>query len=172
MAGKIKWLDKASMAATLIAAIGAAVAGFFTTTLKKPKLEILEPIRVERTYISELKELSEELTRVKAQMDSLTKLPKTASVSAKIAEIESRLSAFDKKIDVLNRVILQSPEKALEIPMLKRDIASLQVQYENATKSLEREISRAYETIKWVIGTIVLGILALAASAFLKGKTG
>ena len=49
-------------------------------------------------------------------------------------------------------------------------MTSLQAQYENATKSLEREIERAYDTMKWVIGTIVLGILGLAASILLKGR--
>ena len=70
-----------------------------------------------------LKKLSEELQNVKnqfaSQLDSLTNISETASVSNKLTEIENTLSNFEKQIDILNKVILKSPEKALEIPMLK-----------------------------------------------------
>jgi len=71
---------------------------------------------------------------------------------------------------IINKAIMQSPEKALEIPILKRDIESLHQQYEGTTQALEREITRAYDTIKWVIGTIILSILGLAGSVILKAK--
>ena len=91
-------------------------------------------------------------------------------VSVKLAKVEGEIEQLASKLDALNKVIMQSPEKAIEIPMLKRDISSLQKQYEYAVESLQNQITRAYDTMKWVIGTIVLGILGLAASILLKGR--
>ena len=48
---------------------------------------------------------------------------------------------------------MQSPENALSVPMLRKDVDALKLQNEHTAKSLEREIGSAYEIIKWVLGT-------------------
>lgn len=114
--------------------------------------------------------LASDISILKIQIAELTRVPESVAVSTKLQELDAKLTAVDAKMSALNNAIMASPEKALEVPMLRRDLLALQNQYESATKSLEREITRAYDTIKWVIGTIVFGILGLAASVFLRGK--
>ena len=118
----------------------------------------------------DLNYLKQEVLTIKNKVDALSNVPEGAPVVAKLKELEVKLISTDEKLSSIRREIMQSPEKALEIPMLRRDIQALQSQYDNATKSLEREISRTYDTVKWVMGTIVLGLLGLATSIFFRGR--
>lgn len=114
--------------------------------------------------------ISAELSLLKAQISELSKIPESVAVSSKIKAMDARIIEIDEKISVLNKTILTSPSRALELPLLQRDLISIQKQNEQSIESLKREISQAYDTIKWVIGTIILGILGLAASVFLREK--
>jgi len=175
MSIKSRWLDKASISAAVLGAIAALISFVITFTAENFKTIEIDGIEFQTKppstiYLEDTVLLKKEVVSIKTQLTNLTSIPKDSAVSARLSKIESHLSSLDKNITIINKAIMQSPEKALELPMLRRDIASLQKQYESATKSLEREISRAYDTIKWVIGTIVLGILGLAASVFLRER--
>jgi len=161
--------EKASMWAALGSAIASIIGGVIAFTFEKSVgIDISEP----RLTVSqkETPELTKQIEELKNQFAALKSIPTESKIAAQLSEFESKLIILDSEVKVINKAILQSPEKALEIPMLKKDIATLQKQYENSTALLEREMSRAYETVKWVIGTIVLGILGLAASVFLKDE--
>ncbi len=162
--------DKASMGAAVLGAVASVIAGMLTFTFDKgAEISISEPsLVVSQKYTPELTQKVEDLGK---QLAALKSIPKESKISAQLSQFETKLKRLDSEVKVINKAILQSPEKALEIPMLRRDIVSLQKQYESSTKSLEREISRAYDTVKWVIGTIVLGILGIAASVFLREQS-
>lgn len=161
------------MVAAIISLIAGLVAGLITFTSTKV---IVPPGDVsilfhDQVGQQQINKIQNEVSIIKAQVAQLTAVPQSVSVSAKLRELDAKVSSINNKLEAMNKTIMASPEKALEIPMLRRDILALQRQYENATTSLEREITRAYDTIKWVVGTIVLGIIALVASVFLRGKT-
>lgn len=175
MSERKKWLDRASYWSAMIAtAAGIVAAVIMFATQKFAKFEItgarIDLSTREISITKRIETIGDEITVMKSQITQLTKIPETVRVATKLKELDAKVVALQSNLDALNKAIMSSPEKALEVPMLKRDISALQAQHENATKSLEREITRAYDTIKWVIGTIALGILGLAASVFLKGK--
>ena len=88
----------------------------------------------------DLNYLKQEVLTIKNKVDALSNVPEGGPVAARFKELEVKLISTDEKLSSIRRAIMQSPEKALEIPMLRRDIQALQSQYDNATKSLEREI--------------------------------
>lgn len=164
--------EKASLwAATVgvVATLVGATSTFFlqATNIESAGIEFqLEPTEIVGS--PQYSDLANELELIKDQFSTITAIPEDTAVASKLAELESRLDKLAQNIKTINKAIMQSPEKALEIPMLKRDVQALQNQYKASTEALEREITRAYDTIKWVIGTIVLGIIGLAASVFLR----
>ena len=121
-----------------------------------PALSVGVPEKVEK-----------ELNSIKSQLANITKVPKDVAVALEITNLKDQVKDLESQIKIINEAIMQSPEKALNIPMLRKDVDALKLQYENATKSLEREIGSAYGIIKWVLGTIVFGILGIAASVFI-----
>lgn len=169
------WFDRASVIVTLGAAIAGVVAGVITFSAEEVrKIEVVDvefAVRPKESALSQqIENVHKEVSLLKVQVAELTKVPESVAISAKLHELDAKVAAVDEQLSALNKTIMASPEKALEVPMLRRDILAIQRQYESVTKSLEREITRAYDTIKWVIGTIVLGILGLAAGVFLRGK--
>ncbi len=169
---KKSWLDKASVAAAMLSLVAAMIAGAITFITKKFPIDTLELAITPQEQVGrqQITKLENEMSILKAQVAELTTVPQSVKVSTRLKELDVKVSSIDEKLNALNKAIMASPEKALEIPMLRRDVLALQKQYENATMSLEREITRAYDTIKWVVGTIVLGIIGLVVSLFLRGK--
>jgi predicted RNase H-like nuclease (RuvC/YqgF family) len=172
---KKSWLDRAGIGAALLGVSASLIAGIMTFTAGKlTKVEItgieLAMPPKKSTLATQIAKVDNEVSILKTQVAELTAIPESVAVSSKLKELEAKVAAVDEKLGSINKAIMSSPEKALELPMLRRDILALQNQYENGTRSLEREINRAYDTIKWVIGTIVLGVLGLAASVFLRGR--
>lgn len=108
---------------------------------------------------------------VEAQLQlPLESSPQNVSVSAKIEAIENRIDIMATHIEVINNTIMASPEKALAIPLLRRDVLSLQQHYEHTIQSLESDIEQTYSTMKWVIGTIVFGILGISTSVLISAR--
>ena len=154
----------------VVMSIMAAMIAFYSLiTIDENSLrfeDINPPISSTASFI----ELQTKIESINSRLEAISSIPEDVVISAKLAEIEVQLKDLSKQVTVINKAILQSPEKALEIPILKKDIESLQRQYIGTTQALEREMVRAYDTIKWVIGTIILSILGVAASVFLKAK--
>ncbi len=107
-----------------------------------------------------------QINAIKEQIKVLTVIPKESAMASEIQAIKVSIKKLEVQVNVINKAIMQSPEKALSIPMLRKDVDALKLQNEHTAKSLEREIGSAYEIIKWVLGTIVLGILGISASVF------
>lgn len=96
--------------------------------------------------------------------DALRNLAKTGDGSVaelEIVAIKSSIDSIDKRLGVLEKAISDNPEKALSIPLLRKD-------QENMVKSIEGnrvyasvELSRIYDQQKWILGGI--GTVLLAA---------
>jgi predicted RNase H-like nuclease (RuvC/YqgF family) len=130
--------DKASMGAAVLGAIASLIAGILTFTLDKfVEIKISESNLI--VSQRESPELAKQVDELKIQLAALKSIPKESKISAQLSEFSSKLNRLDSEVKIINKAIMQSPEKALSIPMLRRDIASLKKQYESSTKSLERD---------------------------------
>ena len=153
----------------IILSLAAGVLGIYTNKTSEVDLKFAD-LKASENITASTINLENDIKAIRSRIDALSKIPQDVAISAKLSEIETKVATIAKQISVINNAIMDSPGKALEIPILKRDIASLEKQYVSTTQALEREITRAYDTIKWVIGTIILSILGLGASVFIKSK--
>jgi len=160
------YLSLSGAVTAMLATLIAGVLSFSTGHIISQK-----DLNAASSYLSsDFEVVNVKLERLKQQLEIVQELPKDISVATSIELIQKDVEYLNNKFKSIEKVILNSPEKALEIPMLKRDIESLQKQQNLSIQSLGREISRAYDTMKWVIGTILLGIVGLAISVFLREK--
>jgi len=87
----------------------------------------------------------------------------TARLATQVAELQSEVSE-------LREAIGQSPEKALAIPMLRKDVENFREGYRRDLEATQSEINRVYDQNKWFLGlvaTMALAMISLAVSNFL-----
>jgi hypothetical protein len=83
------------------------------------------------------------------------------------------LRGVDDRLGKLEKAILDDPEKALSIPILRNDIAATKTAYGSEMNALRGEIARIYDLNKWFVGlmfSMALGIIGLAITNVFKTK--
>ena len=165
-------IAKGAPIATIIAVtLGASMTFFAGKQLDLKINDNVKSIVVDVGYSRErMVDLESDIAAIKAQLEGIKELPSDLPVSSKVKEIEAKIDTVNSKLDALNKAILESPEKALALPLLRRDMDSLQKQYVSAVNNLEQEVSRAYDIFKWVTGTMFLGVISLAVGVFVKPR--
>jgi hypothetical protein len=71
----------------------------------------------------------------------------------------------------LDDAIGQSPDKALAVPLLQRDVDNMRESNREELVSTQAEIDRVYDQNKWFIGlmfTMAVGLVTLAVSNLLQ----
>ena len=77
--------------------------------------------------------------------------------------IDLRIREVESHIGVINNAIMQNPEKALQIPMIKKDLMILREEIDESKEWLKEEVKETNANMRWMIGTIVLSIVGIAA---------
>ena len=134
----------------------------------------------EQTLIieKELQQTKEELERISAQalapngVRSAELVKQLASMRATVEKgddrmgtLEKQTSAVDQRMAKLEAVILAEPQKALELPLLKRDLQAFQQQFDHDLNGVKAENERVYDLMKWLVGLMALVSLSLVGAA-------
>lgn len=158
-----------SLSAVLVGLIGGIVFYAQQREIQITGIELVsKPSSEQRT--KEVEKILFQINQIENKLTAIANVPKDQPFAPKIAEIETDIATLKENMDGINSVIMETPQKALQIPILRKDIEALRNELLVGMKSIEREVSRAYETIRWVIGTILFGILSLSASILFKGR--
>lgn len=126
--------------------------------------EIFKSINMIDSYRNETLELKNTLNNIK---NSAALSPD----SVRIEELESKLKILQNKIETINSVIIASPEKSLAVPMMRKDIDSIDKSMKVLSNYTENQFQRFYNLFLWICGTIFLGIAGLGVSLFLSNKS-
>ena len=156
--------------ATSLFAVLAAVVGVLSITIfKKPDLpDVIFPGPHERILHIRVLEHERTINNIKAKLDVLTKLDTTTDVGAQTTLIRSDLAALDARIQILEDGLLENPEKALSIPLMRKDIQKIEHSHQENSKAMTQNINRVYDQNKWLIGLMFTGLISLAVSSFIQ----
>jgi len=154
-----KWLNLSSM---VFAIIGTVVAStFFLDNIEvsnKDNLTQYEDFKIQ------IEHLKSELNETKNLNIKLSKIQENQTA---IKNENTQFVKLQKDVETLNQVILNSPEKAISIPILKMEMENQKEQNEKEIKSIKDDISRVYDMSKWIIGlvfTMLVSIIVLNIS--------
>lgn len=117
-----------------------------------------------------MRKLELQVKDIDAKLKGISELPKELPVASKIIELETKIENIQKSLNDLNKIIVESPEKALELPLVRRDISAMEQKIDSSVKNVETQLARAYDMFKWVLGTLVISVLSLAIGMFFKDK--
>lgn len=119
-----------------------------------------------------------ELRNEEAKLDGLSvRLLEQASGASQapgtdqIASLASEVTSLQAEMKALDDAIGQSPDKALAVPLLQRDVDNMRESNREELVSTQAEIDRVYDQNKWFIGlmfTMAVGLVTLAVSNLLQ----
>ena len=68
-------------------------------------------------------------------------------------------------MEKLETIILTDPQKALELPLIKRDLQAFQQQVGHDIDAVKSENAHVYDLMKWLVGLMALVSLSLVGTA-------
>lgn len=90
-------------------------------------------------------------------------LPDNA-IADEIKKISGSLTGLEKRMKALEDAIQESPEKSLAIPLLRKDIETMQTRLEDSKKDQQLHNEQLYSLLVWVIGGIGALLIAILVS--------
>lgn len=79
--------------------------------------------------------------------------------------LDKRISELSNRLGALEAAISDSPEKALSVPMLRKDQASLSREVEASRIAVKSEIDRLNEQFKWILNGIAAALVLMLGAA-------
>jgi hypothetical protein len=160
-------LTLAAMAATI-----PALATFLIEGDKRPNAELSalqtanEATRRAEVLQRQLKETRDELTAANAR---LAIVEKGGSLGAN-SQTEIRLASLEKKLGNIEQTIMDDPTKALQLPLLRRDLEAVKENTIQANATVKQSVDQIYDLNKWLLGSMAVGVILLALSHFFRKR--
>jgi hypothetical protein len=157
------------------ASVVVAIASFFVVTLTRSFDQSLRPATPSSPIespspIPSASTLEEQVTTLTHRLDALSQPTTATQLSAQMAAVSTTVADLKNRLSGLEAAIVISPEKALQIPLLRKDLDDFRNQNNSAMSTLDQNIGRQYDLMKWVLGTFALGLGGLVFSVYKSGK--
>ena len=117
--------------------------------------------------------LQSDLKLIGSSIDTLTNLPEGSEWKIEASKISQSVIKIDGKLSALEAALTLNPEKALAIPILRKDLDNVKQSIHSELRQTKSEIDRIYDQNKWFLGlmfTMALSVLGMAISSFIGRK--
>jgi hypothetical protein len=81
--------------------------------------------------------------------------------------INRRLDGLTGQLNDLQDAITPDPAKALRVALLQRDLQNVQASSRASLQAVRSDVDRQYDLMKFVVGTLGLGMLGVIGSVFI-----
>jgi hypothetical protein len=143
----------------------------------------LESLRTIKSLQEVRAEIDEKNARTAQLLERLSKLaqapaPNPSRLAQQITLVQHNLDAqkdqlkdLRSNIDSLRKAIESSPEKAVTIPLLTKDLDDFKTSSQHDIDSLRAEMLRGYELNKWLIGLMLAAVFGIVFKGILESRT-
>jgi len=174
-------LDRADRIQRLLGNVGLAAAVVTTVitaifTFNKPqRVDIgqqpsVELHRSQKVLEADVALLRAQIKAMQVDTQKIVQLPADAKLSVQISQMEQTSTNLAGRLERLEAAILQNPGKALEIPLLQRDLENLRTTQQANLQAVKEGVDRLYDINKWLLGAMAISIITLALSNFLRPR--
>ncbi|TKD37244.1 hypothetical protein [Azotobacter chroococcum] len=118
----------------------------------------------------EVSKLREQITTLRSETAKITQIPDEAKLGVRLGELNQLVKSLDERLQKLETAILSNPAKALEIPLLQRDLENLRQSQQANLTAVKEGVDRLYDINKWLLGAMAISIITLALSNFLRSR--
>lgn len=186
------WSGSAVSAALASITLAAAVAGFLSSSntsqqrradearqqqmvLNERSRELEEATQNQRAMQQRLNELLEKLTKKGGAPASGRTVMLSDQDRALIDQVVEQQRQISGRLSALEGALMNDPVKALSVPLLKKDVDTIQEREKTDAAEVRSEVDRLYTFSEWFMGLIIataVSILALAIPRLRTGKKG
>ena len=132
------------------------------------KRESPEPrVRASLQLDGRLDAVVRDIAELKAAVRAQGPTPPKGKLAAEVRRIRSRVGALTSQQAALNEVLAPDPVKALGVALLQRDLRNTEASTEGSFAAVRADIDRQYDLMKFVVGTLGLGLLGVMGSVII-----
>lgn len=161
-------LEMSSWVAGLVGFVVAALSFFIAAPEKKIETQhpiVLSTPSAANTDLAKLKTEFNEFRNALAKVEATPHNPK---IGIQLAQLQSTLAGVQARQEKLEQIFLNNPSKALELPLLQRDVEALKLMQQTNAASLKDSVDRVYDLNKWLLGGLAISVISLALANLLK----
>jgi hypothetical protein len=172
----LKGLPTSEILATVAAIVSVgsiAVVGFSfiedTRYTRDQQADLLRSIQMQidstnkdfRTTRSQLQELT-------ARIDAFANPSPESANAVAIASMAAKLETFETKLSAVEAAFTDNIEKALSLPLLRKDVQQLDERFQISRTELTSQVDRVYDLFKWFIPALAGLAISIFATTFKK----
>jgi hypothetical protein len=166
-----EWLQILGAIIALVAGLVASVGSFYSSRSTVTSVSVNDDFRrliaVQdekiQTVISQIRELQRHIA-------SISNIPTEDALYLELRKLNVSFSDLNSREAKIESVILENPSRALEMPLLRRDLDNVRESQQASLVSVKESVDRIYDLNKWLLGAMAVSIVTLAAGNLLKGK--
>ena len=143
-------------------------------------LKLSKKMTSDVTWVSDsidkrIHELEKSFSQISAELNSVVianrdSLKKIGNNNVAFAQLINQMEVLKNSVTNLEKVILDNPEKAISLLLIKQQLDNQQDQSKKDYQQTREEIARVYDMNKWIIGLVItmfLSIISLSVSNLL-----
>jgi hypothetical protein len=161
----ISWL----VVTMIISVLGIVIAAFQTWSSppKSDSTQINDSIQSVRIRLVEAKTTSalQQIKVLKKEISALKRPTDRRKVAAEVRGMREKVNQLDGEMSGLQTAILRSPAKAIELPLLARDLDNQRAANQASLAAIQQDIDRQYDLMKWIVGSFIVGIGGMVFAA-------
>lgn len=161
---------RSALMALIVSVLG--LAGALATSFSQTDNLFGSKTKRPNPILADISGLQLKLAAMDSQVAQINELVKTLNTPAPMAVISveqkkmaSELTAIDDRLKRIEAAIIESPERSLSIPLLRKDIDESARRAEEYRAASRSDIDRLYEQQKWMLGGIGTVLLAVIGGA-------
>lgn len=175
--GNIKLTErKARLAANGLAFLGAGIAavtaGASLLLTAIPNADL--PLSLSADRSREMHALEEanaklraDVAQLQASVAGLSPANQQLPTSRQVLTLQQTVASVVRRQNRLEQAISRDPAKALELPLLRRDLDNLKESQGQSVEAVRQSVAQIYDLNKWLIGGGALSLFAIAVSLIL-----
>jgi hypothetical protein len=111
------------------------------------------------TVNSEIIAIKQEQIRLTEQINALSLTAPENSLTTDVIGIKNSVSNIDERLTKIEEIIIQDPQKSLEVPLLRKDLENISTTTTFQISAIRQDVERSYNLI-------LVTLVALAVAVF------
>lgn len=159
----------AVLASTLVT-FGASLTSVMTKRVTDVHAEVQSRVELDRQTVQRLRQLQAEVAELRKVQASISQFPASSKTAVHLEALSAKVDAVTQRQDRLERAIQDNPEKALSMPLMRRDIDNMRDANAQSIGAIRASVDQIYDLTKWLLGALAVGVLSLALANFIQRK--